>query len=73
MTRRTTPTLPTPTWGGLSQREHAIKQAREWQAAELAAHPPSNWAPTATYLVVRDLLIALEDAPQTRVKRGAKR
>lgn len=37
-------------------------------------NPPVNgmWVPTRTYLIVRDLLIALEDAPPVKRKRGMR-
>lgn len=46
--------LPQPTWGGLSQRLHAIDQAHQWQIEVLLSQEKS-----AAWPVVRDLLIAL--------------
>lgn len=42
---------PTPTWGGLNQRLHAIDQARRWQFD----HPE----PSEVYPIIVDLFIAL--------------
>lgn len=56
--------------GGLTPREHAIKNAREWQCEVAAANTPT---PSREYAIIVDLLAALnvtdEDLEAIRTAR----
>lgn len=63
------PRLPVVTLGGRTPRQRAIQQAQAWQREQAEANTPT---PSATYLVVTDLLAVVLSGPdrQRFGKRG---
>ncbi len=61
-----------PVYGELTEHEHILKQAFEWQATYIQEHPPVNGVsvPEPIYTLVCDLLglLPFKEAQKARLK-----